>query len=448
MGRHWVGGLMLALSLRTGTAGAQDAIAHRDFLAHLQRVSIAADGGWWLAVAGHARWRAETWTGYNFGAPATANPNDAYLLGRFFLSADLHAGSALRLFAEGKSSIASDRTLVGGRRTQDEDALDLQQGFAELTLPRVGQASEQLRVGRQELALGRERLVSTSDWSNTRRTFEGATGRVAAGRWSVIALVVAPVLVQSYGFNHRDPHTLLYGAYASAPKLAARAGLDLYWLGLRRDSVTINGTTGREDRQTLGARLWGNASAGSPDYEVDLAGQVGTLGQERIGAWQAAGQAGYTFPAALGPRVYVGADYASGDAAPGGSVGTFNELFGTAHRFHGFMDVDGGQNLMDWKAGASLQWRGVAALAIEWHNLERASRGDAFYSATLAVSRAPGSGRALHIGDELDLTGRYPVGRHVLLVAGYGHYFPGAFVRQTGASRAINYSYLSTQFTL
>ena len=448
MGRQVFGVCAIALLLTSGKAAAQEGPAHQDIFGQLQKVGLTADGGWWLAVAGHARWRAESWTGYNFGAPATANPNDTYSLGRFFLSVDVHAGTAFRLLVEGKSSIASDRTLLGGRRTSDVDALDLQQGYAELTLPPVGGATTQLRVGRQELPLGRERLVSASDWSNTRRSFEGATGRLLAGPWSVIGMVVAPVTVQSYAFNHRDPHTLLYGAYATDPKATAHLGLDLYWLGLRRDSVAINGTSGREDRQTFGARLWGAERGAGLDYEAELASQAGTVGRERIGAWLAAGQAGFTFRAALAPRVYVGADYASGDAAPGGSVGTFNELFGTAHRYHGYMDVNGGQNLVDWKAGVSLKWRGVTGVALDWHHFDRASRSDAFYSATLAVTRSAGSGLARHLGDELDVTGRYPMGRHLLVMAGYSHYLPGAFVRQTGTSRGINYTYFSTQFTL
>lgn len=447
MGRQWVGGCVLALLCGAGTVGAQELQSHQNIFGSLQRVDLAGDGAWWLSVGGHARWRAESWSGYNFGAPATADPNDLYSLGRFFLSLDVHAGSALQLVAEGKSSIASDRTLMGGRRTSDEDALDLQQGYAQLTLPPSAD-TVRLRVGRQEMPLGGERLVSASDWSNTRRTFEGVTGRVAAGRWSVTALAVAPVLVRCYTFDHRDPHTLLYGAYATDRAVAAHLSLDLYWLGLRRDSVTTNGTTGAEDRQTVGARLWRAATAGSVDYAAELAGQAGSVGAARIGAWMASAQTGYTWSGAPAPRVHLGLDYASGDAAPGGGVGTFNELFGTAHRYHGTMDVDGGQNLVDLSGGASLTWRDGASVALDAHHFDRASRGDAFYSATLAVTRAAGSGLARHLGDELDLSGRYTVLRHLQLIAGYGHYFPGAFVAQTGSSRGINYTYFSSQLTL
>ena len=448
MSLRWIGGCALALVLGAGTVGAQDESARRDLLSPLQHVNLASGGGWWLAVAGQARWRGESWTGYNFGAPATADPNDAYSLGRFFLSLDLHAGNALRVLVEGKSSLASDRTLVGGRRTSDEDALDLHQGYAEVTIPGTGAATVQLRAGRQELILGRERLVSQSDWSNARRTFDGVTGRLAVGGWSVVGIGAAPVLVQSYAFNRRDPHTLLYGAYASNPKVASHVGLDLYWLGLERDSVTINGTTGRERRQTFGTRLFGAAGAVGADYEADLTWQVGTVGAASIGAWQGATLVGYTLAGVPAARFYVGVDYASGDATPGGRVGTFNELFGTAHRYHGYMDVNGGQNLLDLSAGASLKWRGVTAVALDAHHFDRASRSDAFYSATLAVTRAAGSGLAGHLGDELDLTCRYPAGRHMLLMAGVSRYFPGAFVRQTGSSRSITYTYFSSQLTL
>jgi len=431
-----------------GRAGAQESLSRKDFLASLQRVGLDADGSWWLSVAGHARYRGEGWHGYSFGGPATADPNDSYSLGRFFLSVDVHAGNTFRALVEGKSSIASDRTLVGGRRTSDEDALDLQQAFVELTVP-AGPARLSVRAGRQELALGRERLVTSGDWNNTRKTFEGFTGRLAVGNWAVQGLFVAPVIVQSYAFNQRDQHTLLYGAYATNPRIADRTGLDLYWLGVRRDTVVVAATGGREVRHTVGARLWYASAAPGLDYEVETARQFGTLGAHAINAWMAAGVLGATVSAAaLAPRVYVGADYASGDVAAGGRVGTFSQLFGTAHRFHGYMDVNGGQNLVDWTAGASVKWLGVTGFALDLHRFDRASRGDVFYSATLTTSRAAGSGLARHIGDELDVTVRYPFGRHVLTALGYGHYIPGLFVRQTGMSKAMDFTYLSTQFTL
>src|SRR2546430_8593325 len=49
----------------------------------------------------------------------------------------LHAGSHLRLFAQGKSSFSTTRELAGGGRPSDVDEIDVHQLFAEMvTSPR------------------------------------------------------------------------------------------------------------------------------------------------------------------------------------------------------------------------------------------------------------------------------------------------------------------------
>ena len=50
------------------------------------------------------------------------------------------------------------------------DALNL---FVDARLFEVKDRPLWLRVGRQELLYGSQRLVSTLDWANTRRTFQG-----------------------------------------------------------------------------------------------------------------------------------------------------------------------------------------------------------------------------------------------------------------------------------
>ena len=44
--------------------------------------------------------------------------------------------------------------------------------------------------------------------------------------------------------------------------------LDLYWLSADNAGVTINRTSGRERRQTLGARTWGKIGATNLDFLV------------------------------------------------------------------------------------------------------------------------------------------------------------------------------------
>ena len=51
--------------------------------------------------------------------------------------------------------------------------------FADIKLGQFLNGPAYLRVGRQELLYGSQRLISTLDWVNTRRTFQGIKGFLA-----------------------------------------------------------------------------------------------------------------------------------------------------------------------------------------------------------------------------------------------------------------------------
>lgn len=56
--------------------------------------------------------------------------------------------------------------------------------------------------------------------------------------------------------------------------------MNLYWLGLDRETSAFNGTSGHENQHTLGGLVSGRASRF--DYEVEAAYQFGTLGEGDI----------------------------------------------------------------------------------------------------------------------------------------------------------------------
>ncbi|MBI1722726.1 MAG: alginate export family protein [Gemmatimonadetes bacterium] len=400
----------------------------------------------------------ESWTGFNFGAPPTADHDDFFTLTRLFLSADLHVYDRLRFFVQGKSATVDSRSLQGGIRVVDQDELDLQQFYGELRFPHAGSGALAFRVGRQELAYGRERLISPLDWTNTRRTFEGYSGSFSFPSGAVSAFLTRPVLVNKYEFNERDSATTFYGLYATARPPRTVIGVDAYWLGLRRASARFNGTAGREERQTIGARVWGPTRQGARlDYEAEAAWQFGTVGPGKIRAYMFAGQVGYSLPQVRGaPRVYLNLDYASGDKDSAvADVQTFNQLFPLAHAYLGFMDVAGRQNVVDLSGGLSVRLRRAVSTAVDFHRFQRASGKDGLYGPLApflpppaGAVRSGAAGTSKDIGSELDVTVRYPVGRHLLVVTGYSHCWPGEFIRQSGPSKGVDFGYLTLQFTL
>jgi hypothetical protein len=409
----------------------------------------------WLTIAGQVRERQEYVSQFQFGQ-SQPEQSDAYLLSRVRLSADLHASRYFRVFAEAKSSVATRRDLSGGDSASFVDAIDLQNGFADVVVPFGAKATLTVRGGRQELLFGAQRLVGPSDFTNVRRTFQGVSGIVRAGSWEATPFWTELVVFQPHEFGDGNPGNKLYGVYASGPAAAGMA-CDLYWLGADNEQASFNGTSGREHRQTVGGRLSRNsaanrssfdvAAAGEFGFEVEAAGQFGTVGGSDIRASMFSLNGGYMFAAPLQPRLFVTMDFASGDGNSGGKVGTFNQLYPTGHTYLGDTDYVGRQNILSPSAGVSVRPVSSLNLSLIHYGFWRASVHDALYNSGGSVLR-PGTGTsARYVGAETDLVATYQFDRHVLGYASYNHFFPGDFIRTTGPARGSDYVYAALQFT-
>lgn len=408
-----------------------------DWFDRIKYIPLSDDGEVWISFGGHARLRIEDWSNFNFNE----SNDDTFLLSRLVMHGDLHLGEHLRIFAEGLSAHVTDRDLPGGKRTLDVDEAEISQLFVDLKLPLSQDVTLTLRPGRQMFLFGKQRLVSPLPWANAMRQWDGVSAIIRGAGWSVHTFYSQFAPVRKYDLNRADPQTEFWGAYATGklPGLGTDAGLDLYFLGLNRgDDVTFNGTTGEEDRYTVGGRVWGKL-AGSFDYDMEGAYQFGEVGSGDISAWMFATQVGYTFAGCpSSPRVYVGLDYASGDRSPGGDVQTFNQLFPLGHAYLGFIDVIGRQNIIDLSAGVAVKPLKDTTVTLSVHFLRRAEDADALYNAGGAVVRGAGGSSRKEIGTELDLTIEHQFNRHLKGLLGYSHLFAGDFIEQTATTTSLD----------
>jgi hypothetical protein len=416
----------------------------------LKYLQLSTGGSSWLSLGGQLRARSEAVS--DFMLVDSPLNDDSFELVRLLLHADVHAGPYLRAFIEGKHAMAFDRALPGGRRPLDHDELELQNAFLEVTCCGAGPVGVTARVGRQELLLGSQRLVSPLDWTNTRRTFEGFRLTARVKSVALDGFLSRPVVVDTLEFNERDPATTFWGVALRPAAPAATFAWELYGLGLAYDGpAPLWGYTGTHDRFTLGARLTG--ALGSPLTRFDLEGgwQTGSLGASDVGAWFAASDLTRSFPnAPLKPTATVGFDYASGDADRADDVvGTFHQLYPLGHAYAGYMDLLGRQNLIE--ARGVLTAAPIAALALRAsvHRFLRAELGDGAYNVAGGVLR-PALGTERAIGTELDLTSGWQLNRHTRIELGYGHFWPGAFLTgSSGTPGAVgsDWGYASTGFT-
>ena len=411
-------------------------------------IPLNQSGSVYLSVGGEARARTEFWSDFGFGR-ASAPPQDGFALMRLRAHTDWHLGPRLRLFIEAKSALASGRELPGGNRNADVDSIDLQNAILDFQLGEAGSGNLTLRVGRQEMLFGKQRLISSANWANTRpRVFDGVRGTWSSDLWSLDAFWSRRVEIKKYRFNQHDPDTDFWGLYLTARRPASGTTLDLYWLGLERDRVQPTGISAEERRHTMGARLNGGIPFGSLDYDLETAFQTGHHGSRDIATWMVASQLGNQFGGALKTRVYLGFDYASGDGDPDDDeINTFDPLFRTNHAFLGQVDAVGRLNIIDLSQGAAFKVSPRLGFRIESHFFWRASRQDALYSAGGTPIRDPELSSARWAGSEVDLVTTYSINRHTSAGFGLGHFFPGAFLKQSGTAERTDFGYLVLQYT-
>ena len=408
-----------------------------DPLDELKYIPLEAAGSSWLTLGGEVRERYEYFRNANWGrGPQDSN---GYLMQRFMLHADVHAGEHFRIFTQLQSGIENGRN--GGPRPVDRDDFEVHQLFAE-----AKNGDFTLRAGRQELLFGSQRLVSVREGPNVRQSFDGLRATWHKKDWRVDAFVTRPVETNPGAWDDGpDPDAEFWGLYGTAPFRPLAGGkADVYYLGLRRNEATFDQGTGRELRHSLGTRLWGK-NAGW-DWNFEYVYQFGDFGKGRISAWTAASDTGFTFERVpWTPRIGVKADITSGDRNPSDrNLETFNPLFPRGAYF-GEMGLIGPANHIDLHPSVEVHPARTVTLTMDADLFWRESTRDGVYNSGLNVARSGLSGGSRYVGAQAAAQIEWRIQRHVTWTANCAHFFAGDFLEENPPGKDV--SYFSTWMT-
>lgn len=410
--------------------------------------NIKLDEDWRLTLGGEFRFRMEAETNKAFGRGAPTQ--DTFTLYRYMFHADLKYQDSFRVFVQGIAAFDEDRDRA--LRGIDENRWDLHQLFFDLKI--FGEDLPlTLRAGRQELQYGSQRLISPLDWANVRRRFEGVKLFASGDTWDVDIWWMKPVDIAQVQRKQRDRANEdfnFYGAYVTY-KGIPNHGIDFYFFhvdDISKSRFNPNGKVGDRNIYTLGSRFWGKQNGF--DYEAEAAAQWGDWASDKVCAWMASLDGGYTFTeTAWEPRLGLGFDYASGDRNPfDNTVETFDQLFPFSHAFLGYMDAIARQNIIAaninltaWPIAKQVKARAA------FHSFWLASKDDALYNAPGAPTRRDitgGSGR--HVGNELDLTVVWILDHHAKMLFGYSHFWDSDVITNTGVSEDADLFYVQYAF--
>ncbi len=181
-----------------------------------------------------------------------------------------------------------------------------------------------------------------------------------------------------------------------------------------------------------------------------FAAQLGRYGGDTLRAFGASGDLAVTAPVSWKPRLRGQITWGSGDANPHDGVhGTFDGVYGGRDiYFYGYLNLFFWANLWDIEADFSAQPSSNLTVYLAYHHFDLAQARDAWYTTGLVAFRRDETGRSgTDLGDELDFRVAWTRWHRLELMAGYGHFFPGGFMRATGPSAPAHWYFAQTSYS-
>jgi Alginate export len=391
----------------------------------------------WLTFAGEIRLRGEGLTGGGF----KPDSDDAYLLTRLQLSLKADATKWLRFFIMGQDSHVLGESFVKPVSPY-QDEMDLR--FAYVEFGDTEKARFGLRLGRQALDFGEQRLVGSANWLNDPHSFDGARATFRGDTYQVDVFAACLDRIRPEQFDECTPGNDIYGLYTVFSKIIPNSKIEPYFFWRRQSGVKDEEAVVSDLHEgTLGFR-WAGKIPNGFDYSVEMARQVGSLGADSIGAWAGHWLAGYTLAKTrFTPRLFAEYNYASGDNnSTDGHRGTFDQLYPSAHDLYGLDDQVGWKNIRHIRTGVAINPKPVWMLGVRCNSYWLANPNDALYAASSAIVAKSSTGTAgTFVGQELDLVTSYKFMKQASFSLGLGHLFPGTFLKNTTPGISYTYPY-------
>ena len=395
----------------------------------------------------------------------------------------------LKIYAQGQdarefNSLRGNTPGVNG--AEGDDAFDLRQGYIE-----IGNLKEfplTLKVGRQILSYGDERLVGGFDWNNIGRTFDAVKLHFEQPNWwvdgfaSTVAVPTRSKYNQSdlFNGNETDRGQVFSGLYFSTTAIPVQT-TDVYVFHLHENTGPKYqpAAVGDTNFATFGLRVkskpgvFHHEPAPAPDgksvadgkstpppkaapkplgfdYDGEFAFQTGEVRGLDLTAFAVHAGAGYTFDVPWTPRVGLEYNYGSGDTnRTDSSIETFQNLFPTNHPFYGFMDTFSWQNMSNPAISLKVVPCKKVTLDLSYNGFWLATNEDSWYRANGTTTVRPLTPVARnadkYAGSEIDFKVTYKPVKQLALEGGYSHFFAGSYLKDTGAHSDANFVYLQTK---
>ena len=312
-----------------------------------------------------------------------------------------------------------------------------------------------LRLGRQEINYGAQRMLGALNWSTAGRSFDALRLHAHTGSIDIDALAAMVRMPRTVSYTDAEGEAVAAeseGDWLAAVSLAFAAhqafNLEVQLL-YRHDGPTDPAAgadpaaaVGRErDIASPGIRLHGAPVPGLR-YDVEFHFQGGRSAGERHLALAVTAETSYALQVRGHPGLALGAAYATG-GLPGDDLNEFDNFFPTNHLYYGAADLIGLRNVIEFHAklfAAPEEVRLRPSISFHLLALDDPSRPWKNAGGRLLGVSADNDERVL--GYEIDVNLAWRATSWLSIAGGYAVFIPAAGVENLGHNEATHWAYL------
>jgi hypothetical protein len=414
---------------------------------------------YFVTLGGDLREQYEFIQNDNFGLGSVNS--HGYWLQRLMPYSDWHFGPFFRVFVQLKSSEEEGR--APGPRPTDRKRLDLNQAFLDFSYPRTvlpgDQAYMTLRLGRQEIDFGDERLLAVREGPNVRQSFDGARLILNSsnGRVDLFGLRLDRDETGYFDDSPRFSQETVWGLYSTFPLTTKSTAatlnnihLDLFYIGFQQGGAQYNQGIGNEFRNSIGGRLWRAHHVNGLDFNLFGVYQFGSFSGKQLNAFSAAIDAGYKFfNLPWAPRIAGSLQVSSGGPSPHGSkLETFNPMFPAGYYYGGPLNEQiGPKNAIIPQAEVDLHPTATLGITLKALFVWREDIADGLYD-TPGFLILPGSVNShRYVGASPQVLMTQQLGRHLSVSLNYYHFYRGGFLTSEPETKEVDYFSIWTSYT-
>lgn len=372
----------------------------------------------------------------NFDFSDKRKDNGSMIYNRVKLNSRAILGDKYEVFIEGMDLRVGNVHL---KKADQRDSLDLHQAYFKMN--DIAGLNLDFKIGRQELAFGKGRLIWAATWSNRINHFDAGLLHYKYGDFYADLFSGLKVGYDNNNFNRPTTHELISGIYTGYQEAKDKLLVEGYFL-----NQTDAEDPGNLRRYTVGMRLQATAWRGWViDFETPY--QFGNDQAKDISAYALHIDARKGFDIAWKPELTLSYNLASGDdKVSDNKTNTFIPLYQSTHEPYGIMDFFRWQNMHEAAIDITLsphkKLKVIPAMNFFWLY----SNKDSWYNSSGTKLRTNTSGNAAYyVGQEVSVRVQYNLNNYVKLESGYAHFFSGPYVKDTGANDDADWFYIQSQ---